>query len=66
MPVNKRLPFAWYNTPNRHFATVNDFEELLASLGFQVLDQAFLHDGKDVQWLPSLRSTLAIYRFKKR
>lgn len=66
MPVNKRLPFAWYNTPNRHFATANDFEVLLADLGFQILNRAFLHDDQEVRWLPSLRSTLAVYRFKKK
>lgn len=66
MPVNKRLPFAWYNTPNRHFATANDFEELLASLGFEILDQAFLHDNQKITWLAGLRSTLAVYRFKKK
>jgi methionine biosynthesis protein MetW len=66
MPVNKRLPFDWYNTPNRHFATVNDFEKFLAKLGFEILDRAFLHENRDVAWLPSLRSTLAVYRFKKK
>lgn len=66
MPVNKRLPFAWYNTPNRHFATANDFEELLASLGFEILDRAFLHDNQKITWLAGLRSTLAVYRFKKK
>jgi len=65
MPVNKRLPYAWYNTPNLHFATVKDFEEFLTNLGFAILDVAYLNEERQIKWLPNLRSTLAIYRFKK-
>jgi len=64
MPVNRRLPYAWYNTPNLHFATVADFETLLKDLGFGILDKAYLNDEQRVHWLTPLRSTLAIYRFK--
>lgn len=66
MPVNKRLPYAWYNTPNLHFATVKDFEEFLINLGFDILDRAYLDESRVITWLPNLRSTLAIYRFKKK
>ncbi len=66
MPVNKRLPYAWYNTPNLHFATAQDFEELLASLGFTIRSRAYLDEDHAISWLPNLRSTLAVYRFKKK
>jgi methionine biosynthesis protein MetW len=66
MPVNKRLPFAWYNTPNLHFATARDFEALLHDLGFAILDRAYLNDDQVIHLLPTLRSTLALYRFKKK
>ena len=66
MPVNKRLPYAWYNTPNLHFATVKDFEKFLVNLGFDILDRAYLDESRVITWLPNLRSTLAIYRFKKK
>lgn len=65
MPVNKRLPYAWYNTPNLHFATIHDFEAFLHQLGFVVLDRAYLDENQSISWLPNLRSTLAIYQFKK-
>ena len=35
MPVNDRLPFQWYDTPNLHFATIKDFEDLLHKLNFE-------------------------------
>jgi len=66
MPVNKRLPYDWYNTPNLHFATVKDFEEFLVNLGFDILDRAYLDESRVITWLQNLRSTLAIYRFKKK
>jgi methionine biosynthesis protein MetW len=66
MPVNKRLPYAWYDTPNFHFATAQDFEELLTCLGFDILDRAFLDDDRPIKFMPNLRSTLAVYRFQKR
>lgn len=66
MPVNKRLPYAWYDTPNLHFATVKDFEELLSQLGFSILDKAYLDEEQRINWLANLRSTLAVYRFKKK
>ena len=66
MPVNKRLPYAWYNTPNFHFATVSDFEDLLAQLGFDILDRAYLDEDRRIGLLPQLRSTLAVYRFRKK
>ena len=28
MPVTKVLPFAWYETPNIHFFTIKDFQNL--------------------------------------
>lgn len=36
MPVNDRLPYSWYDTPNIHFCTVRDFLELAAEVGARV------------------------------
>lgn len=36
MPVNDRLPYSWYDTPNIHFCTVRDFLELAAEVGAKV------------------------------
>ncbi len=66
MPVNKRLPYAWYNTPNLHFATIKDFETFLDQLGFVILNRAYLDENQQIQRFPQLRCTLAVYRFKKK
>ncbi len=36
MPVNKTMPYAWYETPNIHFCTIKDFRELVDELGAHV------------------------------
>ena len=70
MPVNQRLPFQWYDTPNLHFATTKDFEQLLSSLNMTVLQKAYLRESRvttePVRWWPTVRATLAIYRFQSR
>ena len=32
MPITKGLPYAWYETPNIHFFTIKDFQELCKEL----------------------------------
>jgi len=65
MPVSREMPYEWFNTPNLHLATVRDFEDFLRRLGLVITGRAFLADGKPVGWLPALRATQAIYRFRR-
>ena len=41
MPVSEFLPYTWYNTPNIHFCTFQDFERLCRQLRMRVLDRRF-------------------------
>lgn len=36
MPKSKMLPFEWYNTPNIHLLTINDFYDLAQSKGLNI------------------------------
>jgi len=36
MPVNKTLPYEWYDTPNIHFCTIRDFIVLCDELGITI------------------------------
>jgi methionine biosynthesis protein MetW len=36
MPVNKTIPFQWFDTPNIHFCSIKDFENLCFDLGFKI------------------------------
>ncbi|MGB5325803.1 MAG: methionine biosynthesis protein MetW [Pseudomonadales bacterium] len=41
MPVSKFMPYSWYNTPNIHFCTVKDFEQLCSERGIRILHRSF-------------------------
>ena len=62
MPVSENLPHEWYNTPNVHLCTINDFEDLAGDLDVKILERVVLHKGRSVHTLPNLRGSLAIYR----
>jgi methionine biosynthesis protein MetW len=46
-PVTRLLPIAWYETPNIHHLTVNDFRELVARRGIAVEGAWFLSGDRN-------------------
>lgn len=42
MPVNKTIPFEWYETPNIHFCSIRDFEKLCEDSNFKIEKKIFL------------------------
>jgi methionine biosynthesis protein MetW len=36
MPVTKNLPYSWYDTPNIHFCTIDDFMSLCNDIGASI------------------------------
>jgi methionine biosynthesis protein MetW len=60
-PSTPCLPYTWYETPNRHYLTVLDWEEFIKAEGWRVLDRAFVSNGSEVRWLPNLRAEAAMY-----
>jgi methionine biosynthesis protein MetW len=42
MPVTKQLTYQWYDTPNIHFCTVDDFEALCAEKSIRLLHREFV------------------------
>ena len=46
MPVTKQLPDRWYDTPNIHHVTIDDFRGLLMERGIVVEEQWFLSGDK--------------------
>lgn len=62
MPVSKSLPYQWYDTPNVRVLTIADFEALAPAVGLKLLDRVVLHEGEQINFLPNLRGSLAIYR----
>ncbi len=54
MPVNRNLPYEWYNTPNIHFCTRRDFLILCRELGFRIHSEVAMKSGRRVR--PVLRN----------
>jgi methionine biosynthesis protein MetW len=50
MPVTKNLSYSWYETPNIHFCTINDFIDMVDEMG-AVIEQASALDrfGRPVE-----------------
>ena len=66
MPVSDFLPYTWYNTPNIHFCTFEDFERLCHELGARVeerlaVDHEHRHNLGSRLW-PNLLGEIGIYR----
>ncbi len=66
MPVSDFLPYTWYNTPNIHFCTFEDFEALCHKLQVRVqdhlaVDREHRHSLGSRLW-PNLLGEIGIYR----
>jgi len=47
MPVTKLLPHRWYDTPNIHRVTIDDFRAMVRERGWTIDGQWFLNDGRE-------------------
>jgi methionine biosynthesis protein MetW len=63
MPVTRRLPYQWYDTPNIRVGTHADFEVLARSCGLTIVDSFGLHQGQEVRTLPNLMASTAVFKF---
>lgn len=66
MPVTKRLPYQWYDTPNIRVGTYADFEVLAQRNGLTIEDSFGLHEGQVVRAWPNLMASTAVFRFTNR
>jgi methionine biosynthesis protein MetW len=64
MPVSKTLPYQWYDTPNVHLCTINDFDEFCKNHKITILERCVITDTKAVNFMPNLLGNLAMYRLK--
>jgi methionine biosynthesis protein MetW len=62
MPVSQTLPYEWYETPNVHHCTIDDFEDLCRRVGCRIRERLVLNDGKPITLMPNLLGSVAVYR----
>ena len=60
-PRTKLFPYEWYESPNIHFLTVDDFENLARAEGLVVERRYFLSGNHTVGVLPNLLTEVAVY-----
>lgn len=65
MPVTRRLPYQWYDTPNIRVGTFKDFEVLAMKNRLRILDAFGIHHGKPVRWMPNLMAATAVFHFDR-
>ena len=60
-PKTKLFPYDWYNSPNIHFLSINDFEDLCREQGLRIERRYFLAGPKRVRMFPNLRGQTAVF-----
>jgi len=65
MPVTKRLPYEWYDTPNIRVGTHADLGALAQGAGLRVVDSFGLSDGQTVRFLPNWRAGTSVYKLAR-
>jgi methionine biosynthesis protein MetW len=65
MPVTKRLPYQWYDTPNIRVGTFADFAALARQNQLQILDAFGLQAGQEVRLWPNALAGTAVFKFQK-
>ena len=66
MPKTKALPYSWFDTPNIHFCTVADFEQLCDQLQIEIIERKTSGSGHILAKLwPNLFAKSASYRIKR-
>lgn len=64
MPVTRRLPYQWYDTPNIRVGTFKDFEVLATRNHLRILDAFGLQNGCEVRRLPNALASTAVFHFE--
>ena len=65
MPVTKRLPYQWYDTPNLRVGTHADLGDLARRNGLRVIDSFGLQNGEVVRCLPNWRAGTSVYKLAR-
>jgi methionine biosynthesis protein MetW len=64
-PKTRLFPYDWYDSPNIHFLTVEDFEQLARGEGLVIERSIFLEGRRKVGTLPNLRAEVAVYLVRR-
>ncbi len=60
-PKTKLFPYNWYDSPNIHFLSINDFESLCREHDFPIERRYFLAGARHVSSFPNLIAQTAVF-----
>jgi methionine biosynthesis protein MetW len=67
MPVTEQLPHRWYDTPNIHHVTIDDFRSFLKDRNVEIEGQWFLSEGKPrKEGMANLLAQHAVFLLKRK
>jgi methionine biosynthesis protein MetW len=65
VPVTPSLPFQWYDTPNLHFLSLNDFHGYCKKKGISIERTFYKTDNRQVKRLPNLLAEFGYFLLSK-
>lgn len=65
MPVSESLPYQWFNTPNIHLCTLEDFEAFCHQQGARIIERRVMNGNHPVTLVPNFMGMTAFYRFER-
>lgn len=60
-PKTPLFPYEWYESPNIHLLTIEDFEDLCRVENWNVERRYFLSGNRPIRFLPNLLAEVAVY-----
>jgi methionine biosynthesis protein MetW len=64
-PRTELFPYGWYDSPNIHHLTIEDFETLAKEQRWKVERRIFLAGQREVRMMPNLIAEIAVFSFRK-
>ena len=64
-PQTDLFPYVWYDSPNIHFLTVQDFEDVAKQEGWVVEHRIFLRGAGQVRVFPNLLAESAVFQVRR-
>ena len=64
-PKTRLFPYDWYDSPNIHFLTVHDFENMAAAQRWTIERRIFLQGPRTVRALPNLLAEVAVFLVRR-
>ena len=64
-PDTPSLPHKWFDSPNRHYLSVLDWEDFVCQARWRIVEKGFVAAGREVITWPNLFSELAMYLIEK-